>query len=143
MLPAQAVLSMDQRRVDEMLHEEPRLQLSGSDHLRDNEDVGAVVALLGDLGRGIAFRSRSSCEPRMQNLRISQNPIQPLAGIEPHVVRESNWEAVPCHYKSSSGFLSHPSGQILSRIPKLTWRVKLKAGATAMPRQRVWDRSGN
>ena len=45
-----------ERRVDEVLDEKPRLQLAGADHLRDDQVIGTVVTLFGDLGRGVVAR---------------------------------------------------------------------------------------
>src|SRR6266511_322898 len=45
---APASLGADERRVDEVLGEEPRLEFSRADDVRDNQVVGAVVTERGD-----------------------------------------------------------------------------------------------
>jgi hypothetical protein len=50
---APACLRADKRGVDEVLGEEPRLELAGADDVGDEQVVGAVIAERGDPGRCI------------------------------------------------------------------------------------------
>ncbi len=52
--PIALSLGTDQRRVDQVLHQEPGLQLPGADDVGDDQVIGAVVAEFRD------FRSRQS-----------------------------------------------------------------------------------
>ena len=59
-------LSTDERGVDEVLSEKPRLEFASTDDVRDEEVVGAVITEFGDVGRRIV------CVAKDQFVRLEQ-----------------------------------------------------------------------